>query len=214
MLRNVRSILASSILLALSAFMIVSLSSCDGLTDPHPTFRGVEKNLSGQWRLFGAQPSNTQIVHMFDPGGYFGDDLEGSRYYFFETHFEDGTVYGAFNMRINQVRGDARINDANLDWYVAWGIGSVACITPVGGGDNLASSISITIDHYYSTVGLTKSTKGMTPPAPMTMTIVTRSEMESFKRIMNDPSVTKLDQVRLFNSIRTHRGLTPIAEEK
>lgn len=211
MLKNVRSILHSTMLIVIGLPLILALVGCENMFEPKKDFLGIEKNLT-QWLLYAAQPSNPNVMHEMSPGQYFQDYLEGSRVYHFEAHFPDNTSFGAFDMRINNVSGDARINDVNIDWYVAWGIGAVACVTPVGGGD--ASNYSLTLENFTTQVGKTKSTLGMTPPAPMTLTMVSPSELSSFRKTVEDPSLSKLYKVRAFNTLRVRHHLTPIMEDK
>lgn len=192
---------------------VVTTTGCQDLIKPKSSFLGIEKNLT-QWLLFAAQPSDVTKTHRMDPGVYFQDYLEGSRVYHFESHYPDNTTYASFDMRINNVSGDSRINDVNVDWYVAWGAGAAACVTPINGDDEAAvRNITIEVTNFRTQVGTTPSTMGMTPPAPMTVMLVSRSEMNEIKTTMSNPSLSRVQKIAAFNTHRVRHGLAPVTEE-
>lgn len=205
-------------LVAIVAITAITLTSCSKkevaeFFGPQSEFYGIEKNIT-QWLLFAKQPSDISIEHRMDPNGYFNDTLIGSRVYWIESHFEDGTVFGAFDLRINNVPDDAYINEVYVDWYVIWGGGVVACVTPVGGGDASNYPAPIEIENYVTQVGKTKSTLNMTPPAPMTVTMITPTEMKAVKTAFADSSrATRIDQINLVNQIRHNHNLKPMEEK-
>lgn len=95
------------------------VGGCDVLK-PQTEFYGYAHNAT-QWRLVCPRPSDPARRYALQPSDNFNDLLEGSRVYHFEADFPDGSVYSAFDFRINSIDGDAGADGNKVAWY--WEIG-------------------------------------------------------------------------------------------
>lgn len=142
MKRNALHIMFRLVTLVLAVFI---LASCADLVKPKTMFYGTIKNIT-EWLLYVPNPADQAEVHELSPGVYFSTSLEGSRVYHFQANLPDGTVYASFDARVNNISRDATVNDVKVDW--TWIIGGpfMACVTPVGGGD--LSAVSVTVENF------------------------------------------------------------------
>lgn len=110
---SIKAQIAAAVVIALLA------GGCD-VFKPKTDFYGYAHNAT-QWRLICPMPSDPTKRYALQPTNNFYDVLEGSRVYHFEADFPDGSVYSAFDFRINSIDDDAGADGIKVGWY--WEIG-------------------------------------------------------------------------------------------
>lgn len=104
---------------------------------------GVEKNIV-QYRLNVTDPSNQAKSWQLDPTKCFYAEVEGSSVIRSTASLPDGTIYAVLEVRINQISGDARVNDSQVDWAWIIGGGFYASAKPLHEGDPAQIQVEIT----------------------------------------------------------------------
>lgn len=127
----------------LGILLLATVAGCD--RKPNHDMYGDIVNLR-EYRLTIWDPTNHDKNYEYMPATWRYFTLQGSTQYEFKAWIAtDGTVTDDFVGRLNEIRKDVRLNDADIDWKWEAGGGFYACIKGIDPNDQASAQRIITL---------------------------------------------------------------------